>query len=510
MFGIRFAIACAAFAVVSLRVTFAAADESRPSRPNVLVIMSDEHNASVLGCYGNTVVRTPNLDRLAKQGVVFESAYTNSPLCVPSRLSFTSGKYASRVSAWNNDCSLPSDECPSIARTMNAAGYESYLCGKMHYAAGRSYGFTRIGEQGHNADAMTGRGSRRAADDLAAAKERSGRFDAFRVADDSSVMKHDRAVTKGTVEFLSARRTGDKPFFLLAGFLAPHFPLVVPAKYHEAYKGRVPMPNVPPGYLETLPLNYRHLRAGFKMTDVDADTVRFGRELYFGLTQWMDEQVGQVLAALEKSGLADNTVVIYTADHGENMGEHGLWWKNCVYDTAAHVPLIISWPKRWPGGQRREGACSLVDVVQTIAQIGGGKAPSDWNGDSLCGWLDDPKTPWKDIAVSEYYAHHIASGYAMIRRGDYKYVCHTRPDERHEPQRELYDLRADPGEMHNLAAAADQQDRIREMHSALAKEVGEDPEKTESRARDELSRGYADKGSVKKAPGRKAKKAAAE
>lgn len=132
----------------------------KPSgKPNILVIMSDEHNASVLGCCGNDIVRTPNLDLLARRGVTFDSCYCNSPLCVPSRLSFTSGKYASRVSAWNNNCWLPTADYPSLPRVMNAAGYESILCGKMHYDKTRRYGFREIGNM--NTSDKYGKGSRR-------------------------------------------------------------------------------------------------------------------------------------------------------------------------------------------------------------------------------------------------------------------------------------------------------------------------------------------------------------
>ncbi len=462
-----------------------AADDARP---NILVIMSDEHNADVLSCYGNRIVRTPNLDRLAAQGVVFEAAYTNSPLCVPCRLSFTSGKYISRVGAWNNDCWLPSADYPSIARVMNAAGYESYLCGKMHYDRTRRYGFTEIGGNMNN-DVKTGKGHRRRPDDLTS-KGLSGRFEQFRAADDSSVLRHDRRVTAGAVEFLTHRKPTDKPFFLLVGYLAPHFPLIVPEEYWNHYKGKVPMPVIPPGLLDSLPLNYKHLRAGFQVVDVPPDTVRMGRELYYGLTEWVDNEIGKTLQALRDSGLADNTVVVYTTDHGENMGEHGLWWKNAMYDSAARIPLIVSWPQRWRGGQRRGGVCSLVDVVQTIAELGRAKVPADWNGASLCGVLDDPKAPWKDLAVSEYYAHNIASGYVMLRKGPFKYVYHTPPDDRHSAERELYDLRNDPGELHNLAADPAQKDRIARMHAALVRELGEEPDRTELRCRADYARGY--------------------
>jgi choline-sulfatase len=206
--------------------------------------------------------------------------------------------------------------------------------------------------------------------------------------------------------------------------------------------------------------------------DAPDDIVRKGRELYYGLTQWLDEEIGKVLKTLADSEVADNTIVIYTTDHGENMGEHGLWWKNCMYEHAARVPLIVSWPKKWTGGQRRSEACSLVDVVQTIAQLGGADVPADWNGDSMVKWLDEPKTKWKDMAVSEYYGHNIASGFAMIRMGRFKYVYHTPPDRNHAGERELYDLAADPGEFDNLANDSKHKDRIESMHAALVAEIG--------------------------------------
>jgi choline-sulfatase len=451
--------------------------------------MSDEHNAGVLGCYGNKIVRTANLDRLAKRGVVFENCYCNSPLCVPSRLSFTSGKYASRVGAWSNSCRLPSADYPSLAGIMNAAGYESYLCGKMHYDRSRHYGFMETGGN-MNKSRKNGRGKRRAADNLEPQAGISNRFKQFRIGDSSNVLQHDRRVTEGTVDFLRNRKADDKSFFLLAGYLAPHFPLIVPEHYWEPYKDKVPMPVIPPAHLKSMPLNYRHLRVAFNVEDVPDDVVQKGRELYYGLTQWLDEQIGTVLRALADSDVANETVVVYTTDHGENMGEHGLWWKNCMFEHASRVPLIVSWPDRWKGRQRRSQVCSLVDVMQTIAELGGADIPGDCNGDSMVGLIDRPRTPWKDLAVCEYYGHNIASGFAMIRIGRFKYVYHTRADRAHPPERELYDLEADPGEFKNLAKDSEQQKRLRQMHTALVKEIGEEPDITEQRCRADCEQGY--------------------
>jgi choline-sulfatase len=372
---------------------------------------------------------------------------------------------------------------------MNAAGYESYLCGKMHYDKTRRYGFTEI-SGARNKGTKKGTGRRRNADDLEAKPGHSKRFNAFHPGDKSGILTRDRAVTAGTTEFLKNRKATDKPFFLFAGYVAPHFPLIVPEEYWQPYKGKVPMPVIPQGHLESQPLNYKHLRIAFNVENAPPEIVRKGRELYYGLTQWLDEEIGKVLKTLADSEVADNTVVIYTTDHGENMGEHGLWWKNCLYEHAARVPLIISWPRRWKGARRLTGACSLVDVVQTIAELGGGKIPSDWNGDSMVKWMDNPKTKWKDIAVSEYYGHNIASGYAMIRMGDYKYVYHTPADAAHDPERELYDFRTDPGEFNNLANLKEHQQRVKAMHKALVKEIGEDPDKTERRCRADYAAGY--------------------
>ncbi len=161
-----------------------------------------------------------------------------------------------------------------------------------------------------------------------------------------------------------------------------------------------------------------------------------------------------------------------------------------MYEHAGRVPLIVNWPARWEGGQRRTKACSLVDVVQTIAELGAADVPDDWNGDSMVRWLDNPGSEWKDLAVSEYYGHNIASGNAMIRMGNYKYVYHTPADADHPAERELYDLRTDPGEFNNLAGRKRYSRRVRAMHVALVNEIGEHPDKTEIRCRSDYARGY--------------------
>jgi choline-sulfatase len=250
------------------------------------------------------------------------------------------------VAVWNNDRELPSADIPSLPHVLNQAGYESLLCGKQHYDFSRRYGFTEIGGNFNN-NYKTGKGKRLAPDDLEQ-RELSSRFEEFYAGDHGNSVEHDRHVTAGAIEFL-----------------APHFPLTVPEEYWDRYRGKIEMPIIPEDYLDSLPFNYKHLRTSFGLIGAPDETVRRGRELYCGLTNWVDSEIGKVLETLRSNKkIAENTVITYASDHGENMAEHGLWWKNSMHEDPAHVPLIISWPQRSASDQRRAGgilACRLSE-----------------------------------------------------------------------------------------------------------------------------------------------------
>ncbi len=466
-----------------------------PAPPNIVIVMSDEHDPGVTGCYGDTIVETPNIDRLAREGVTFDACYTTSPLCAPARLSFTACQYISRIGGWSNDCSLRPDSGSTIARVLQGAGYETFLCGKQHYERDLRYGFTDIlPEASSNKGSPHGRGERRHPNDFSQSVDGGegwqSRCAQFHPGDDSRILRHDRLVTARACDFLGNRRSGDCPFLLFVGHLAPHFPLIAPEEIYRKYQGRVPMPDIPEGLIANLPTNYRHLRHGFGLENIDPAVVRLGRELYWALVDWYDGQVGEVMEALRQSAVTENTVVIYTSDHGENKGDHGLWWKNNMYEHAARIPLVMSCPDRWAGGQRRAGACSLVDLVQTLAHLGGADRPESWDGDSMLPWLDDGNVPWKDEAVSEYYGHNIVSGITMYRSGSWKYIYHARGDERSEPERELFDLETDPKEFCNLANDPKQAERLAAMHESLVRELGYEPDEAEIRCRRDYARGY--------------------
>lgn len=459
--------------------------------------MSDEHDPAVTGCYGDAVVDTPNLDRLSREGVTFDAAYTTSPLCVPARLSFTAGKYISRVGAWANSRRLDPEGLPTLPRLLNALGYDSVLGGKMHYEGKRGYGFrdlfAEVRLRVYNGMKKNGRVGRLDPDSAPEGRENWRRRSAdFGVGDRSEVLDADRIVTRECARFLVERRPDAPPFFLLAGYIAPHFPLTVPSDLYEKYRGRVPMPEIPEGLLESLPTNYKMTRRGFGCETPDPETVRLGRECYWALTDWFDRQVGELLNALGQSQVADNTIVIYTSDHGENKGDHGLWWKNCMYDHAARIPLIVRWPDGWKAGERRAQVCSMVDLVQTVADLAGAETPSDWDGDSLLPVVENDAAPWKNFALSEYYGHNIASGFTMFRQGAWKYVYHNPIDDKYGAERELFNLDDDPKELHNLADEPVQAERIRAMHAAMVEELGREPEEIERQALEDGRRPYMD------------------
>ncbi|MCL2640144.1 MAG: sulfatase-like hydrolase/transferase [Phycisphaerales bacterium] len=471
---------------------FTATGQRRPvgdARPNILLIISDEHNANVMGCAGDSIIQTPSMDRLAREGVMFQNCYTNCPICVPVRAAMTAGKYVSRIGSWNNFSMLP-PATPSIARVLNAAGYDSYLVGKMHYDNSCRYGFKDLWWN-MNSEHRTGLGPPRfAADDFSNEGGYPHFETEFGIAESSTIMRQAQRVTNGITDFLGSYDPADKPFFAIVGYEGPHLPMILPQAYYDLYKGRIPMPFVQDGDIEKLPRNYRQLRNIMRAHKLSDEKLRYFRELYYAQTQFIDEHIGHTLAALDKSLHANNTIIIYTTDHGEMLGEHGMLWKGAMYEESARVPLIVSYPKRWKGGQTRRGACSLLDVTRTVADVAGADVPLDWNGSSLVPWLDDPSVRWKDLAVSEYYAQQISSGFSMLRMGPWKYVYHTSADPKHGPERELFNLETDPHEFTNLANSPDHQSLIRDLHAALVREVGEDPESIELRARFDISIGY--------------------
>lgn len=459
-------------------------------KPNIVLIISDEHDGKIMRCMGDPYVHTPNLDALAESGILFRSHYCASPISGPSRQSLTTGKYVSHHNVWGNTVGCPNDIL-SLPRIMQQQGYETVLTGGMKYN-GLNYGWSSY-TVANGYRAARERNKREGSD---IPKKRTRMTPGVFSDNGTGIGKEfapigvtdmdlftDVSRSKDAIAYIKNRANEKQPFFLLVGLMAPHYPLQSTQELVDKYKDKIPMPEIPEGYLDNLPLNYKHLRNTRQLEKVPAEVAKLARECYYARLEWADEQIGKVIEAVKESPMADNTIIIYTSDHGENLGEHGLWWKNCLYDCSARVPLIISNPKRWKGGQVRSKNTESVDLVQTIADLGGAEVPEDWDGESMLPYLNDLAYNWKDFAVCEYYAGYVASGITMYRRGKWKYVYHARMNAKYGPEIELYDIERDPKELVNLGREKQYKTLIQELHKELVSRLGEDPEQIERRYR---------------------------
>ncbi|HVB97409.1 MAG TPA: sulfatase-like hydrolase/transferase [Chloroflexota bacterium] len=415
-------------------------------RPNFLIIMSDEHDPQVSSPYGHPFIHTPAIQRLADRGTVFENAYCNSPLCVPSRASFMTGKHLHRIGVWDNGVPLASDE-PTWAHRLNGLGYDTALAGKMHFVGlDQRHGFReRLVEDVHGSGRMGGpnwdNGIKDGGTTMRKRIEEAG-------PGDSAYQQYDDEVVSRSVEYIQSEARANRPWALCASIITPHFPLIVRQPYFDRYfPEHADLPNIPDGHLDQLHPAPQRLRTHFSTRDYTDAQIARARAVYYGLISFCDDKIGALLDAVDASGQADNTVIMYVADHGEMHGEHGMWWKCTFFEQASRIPTIISWPGHFSGGQRASGVVSLLDVVRTVVELAGGSGNDFYglDGDSLVPLLLGQPNGWKDLALVEYEGHGTVTPARMVRRGRYKLNYYL-----NEPA-ELYDLVQDPNELVNLA-----------------------------------------------------------
>ena len=422
------------------------------AKPNILVVMADQLAPHFTGAYGHPLVRTPALDALAERGARFDAAYCHVPLCAPSRFSMMSGQQASAIGAWDNAAEFPAS-VPTMAHYLNLAGYRTVLGGRMHFVGpDQHHGFAdrlntdiypsdfgwtpnwdapheRIDKWYHNMESLSGAGQALAT---------------FQLDYDEEV---GFAAVRRLYDF--ARDNGEQPFFMVAAFMHPHDPYVARPEWWDLYDHDaidLPAP-VDLGSLDPHSIRIRH--------GIEADTVgyteeqcRNARHGYYANTSYFDSWLGRLVGVLEETGMIDNTVVIATSDHGDMLGERGLWFKMNFFERSLRVPFIMAGPGVAHGTV--PNACSLLDVLPTLLDIvadGGSHyvepvAPlagrSLW--ESASGG-DDPV----DETIAEYTGEMSAHPMFMIRRGRHKYMhCDIDP-----PM--LYDVDADPEERTNLA-----------------------------------------------------------
>ncbi|MGE0117867.1 MAG: choline-sulfatase [Dongiaceae bacterium] len=420
-------------------------------RPNILFVMFDQLAPQSLPCYGHPLVHAPNLQALAERGVVFDSAYCNSPLCAPARFAMMAGQLPSRIGAWDNAAEFPAS-VPTYAHYLRRLGYRTCLAGKMHFVGpDQLHGFEeRVTTDIYPADfgwTPTWDEPERIHwwfHNMLSVVE-------ARPYDRSLEWDYDEEVGHHAVRWLydHARGTDERPFMLTVSFIQPHDPYLGPradwARYDPAAIDMPAVPYIPPAARDPLSRRMHELydRDEYRVTDAHVRNARHG---YYAMISYVDRKFGELLAALQTTGLADDTVVVVTADHGDMLGERGLWYKMTFFERAARVPLILHAPRLF-AARRVPQSVSLVDLLPTFADLAGESAPfapaTPIDGRSLVGLAAGGEG--SDEVYGEYMAEGTVQPIFMIRRGRYKYVC----CDGDPPQ--LFDLSADPHELVNLA-----------------------------------------------------------
>ena len=435
------------------------------NKPNLLYIHTDQHTPFVTGCYGDRLVQTPHLDRLAANGVIFENAYCNSPICVPSRMSMLTGRFPYQNRVWTNEHILDSG-IPTIAHSWGAAGYHPVLFGRMHsLGPDQLHGYAERYIGDHSPNYVHGPSVDRGVLNGTAGPhrislEKSG-------SGQSAYQVHDEYVTAATVDYLNQlgveQRAGqlEQPFCITVGYMLPHAPFVARKEDFDLYRYTISLPTIDEPFSENL---HPHIRWWREHTDIKSVTeieIRRARAAYWGLVGRIDIMIGEILDALTANNLMENTAIVYTSDHGDMLGEHGLWWKHTFYEHSARVPLIISWPEKIAGNQRRKEVVSALDATATLLEMLDAPPLPGSSGRSLLPLVTEPDATWDNVAFSEYCSDQFCGDQPcfqrMIRRDEWKLVYY------HGQESQLFNLNDDPNELRNLAGESRYQEVLKDL-----------------------------------------------
>jgi choline-sulfatase len=454
---------------VSVSVSANPYDDGVTGYPNVLLIMVDQLAAQWLPAYGHSVVHAPALSALAGEGVVFDAAYCASPLCAPSRAAMLSGRRASGIGVFDNAAELPAS-VPTLAHVFRAAGYRTCLSGKMHFVGpDQLHGFERrLTTDVYPASLdWTPDWTRSVADRLPWYHSVHSVLEPARTVAAMQTDYDDEVAFHAVREVHDLARSGDgQPFFLVASFTNPHDPWEVPGRYWDLYDPEsIALPAVPLMGFEEADPHSRRLRqmSGIDEVSLSEENIRRARHGYYAAISYVDERIGMVLGALRETGLDSDTLIVFTADHGELLGERGLWYKMSFLEPSARVPLVFGGPDL--GTPRRVAQpVSLIDLVPTLAELAGIPLEGlEADGTSLAALLGDSGRG--DPVVCEYNAEGVNAPAAMIRSGVHKLiVCRDDPDL-------LYDLQADPLELVNLAEDPAHASTVASLREALVARV---------------------------------------
>ncbi len=461
------------------------------TRPNILWICTDQQRWDTLGCYGNSFVRTPHLDKLAARGVLFERAFCQSPVCTPSRASILTGRYPRTTRARQNGQDIPEDEV-LVTKLLADAGYICGLSGKLHLSACHpsvTPGMERRIDDGYAEFHWSHHPAIAYSEEKASHNWPSNEYNLWLLEQGAAYdpqpfrgsahvevgprteHHHTTWCARKAVTFIEANEGGRHPWLFSVNFYDPHHPFDPPLAYLEPYLDRlseIPLPSYVPGELDGKPvyqlIDHRKAyggKAGYPYDQMSDDDHRLVIASYWAMCNLIDDQVGRMIDALERTGQIDNTLVVFMSDHGEMLGDHGIYLKGpYFYEPAIHVPLIVAGPNvAAPQAKRVEALTELTDVAATFLEAAGVKPYPGMQGRSFWPLLTgreappDPRGPRTDVYCEYYNAmpwHRDPTPHAtMVRTDRHKLVAFHG-----EALGELYDLEADPSETTNLWTSA--------------------------------------------------------
>jgi choline-sulfatase len=442
-------------------------------RPNFVFICSDQHSARYIGYAGHPYIRTPNLDRIARNGVAFTSAYCGSPLCVPGRSCLMTGMYPSDVNSFCNS-TVYDGSYPTWGKRLRDSGYYCWATGKQDLNPAFDLGF-------EGADIESGGHAKKP--DITSLfrrpvgyriNEREGIDGEYHEpsgegADAKTKSSRDDQRARNAIDFLENKsKSLHQPWAAFVGFIEPHPPWNGLKEYFDFYMQKVQIPTVTIDELERLPLPYQVMR-NFKRisTPIPDDRVRRAMAAYFSMVSELDEYVGQIYSCLEKTKQLDNTYFIYTSDHGESLGEHGMWLKNNLYQGPVNIPLVISGPDA-PKGKVIDLPVGHVDLVATMIQLSGIDTPKELRGKSLLPVMHGHPEQGPAFVYSESHSEGNPTGSFMVRKGDWKLIHFSYYTDL------LFNLRDDPGEKKNRIDDPSVAAVVKELSAILHQQVDPD------------------------------------
>ncbi|NGP45442.1 sulfatase-like hydrolase/transferase [Bacillaceae bacterium SIJ1] len=441
-------------------------------KPNIILVMTDQHRGDFMGCMGSTIVKTPHMDQMAEEGVLFTRSYCNSPLCVPSRMSMLTGRYPHETNVFDNNDHLASD-MPTMAHALSLGGYDTVLCGRMHFVGPdqrHGYGKRFVGDitPSYPGGPMTEYGS------LEGTAGQGLRSIQQAGAGTSPVIRYDEEVTTACEHFLEKNRESKKPFFLTVGYYGPHHPYVCPEPYFSEAMARIKDDDstlIPTEHRPAHPWYDQWLKR-LKANEMTEQQLLKARAAYAGLVSLMDVHLGRVLKAAKQT--ARETIILYTSDHGDMAGDHGMFWKRNLLEGAIHIPMIwTSIPgtthqtTRIGQGRRVDVPVSLLDIAPTFTALGHAPPLPHVSGDDVSELIGE-----KEVDHKKWLNRPLFCELATLQdSANRAVICEYMKLITFYGHQDalLFDLKNDPNEKHDLSNDPRYAD-VKEALAALGKE----------------------------------------